>query len=194
MSSKHMVARARRNAETGLSVLERLPGILQCVPDWLAGGVRTSDGPKVSGGGTRGLDGEIINEAAADDDPPQKALRDRRDSIAAHVQGIEQELAHIEAAYGRLSRHLQSLTVLDVEEARRLSNEDTARTWQCANPSCRQVFTYDNDQRPRAERCEPCYRWRKEHAGEDRPHRLVHREPAPACEDCVRVHPKERVA
>ncbi len=180
-SSRDMVSLARSNADRASAVHDRLPAALGRVPDWTAGGVSNGTGPATSGGDHSTLDGKVI-------DARTEQVRDRPDKVARCVQAISAALRSIDRLTTDLETNLRHLEVIDPALAKRLADVEEAQTFQCANPSCRIVLTRTNDTRARAERCEACYRFRLSHGGEDRPHRLVHREPQAACDDCDRIY------
>lgn len=180
--SRDLIALARANAERQQTVAERLPAALSRVLDWTPSGVSNGTGPSVSGGDVTGLDSKL-------DD--RDRWRGRSDRHAAYVQAIQTDLRTIDRITTGLEATLRKLDVLDLDAAQKLAAAAEASSYQCANPACGAWVEGTAEDRLRDHRCEACYRWRKNHGGiEDRPHRLVHRQPVEGCPVChVGVHP-----
>lgn len=181
--SADLIALARANAERAAEVHRRLPVALSNALDWLPSGVSNGTGPKTSGGDHGvGLDQKLNPDGKGE-------LRGRSDPHAALIRAAAAGLASIDRLTTDLEATLRKLTALDPDEARRLAEEAGAVTWECSNPACREVFIYSPDCRPRGGQCKKCFDYWSDprHLHEYRPHRLVHRTPAPACEDCRRV-------
>lgn len=88
-----------------------------------------------------------------------------------------------EAAEGK--RRAQSFRAISEKEAKALlkggdiggaDGESDRYLFACANIACRADVAGTANDRLREGRCEPCYRWRKAHGGNERPRELCHPE------------------
>lgn len=88
------------------------------------------------------------------------------------------ELVHAaETLAGTISSVIDDLNAISLADAKRLIDESSG-VGRCVNPNCDTVVTGVGDDRLRAGRCDPCYRYRLR-TGDDRPRRLIERENVP---------------
>jgi hypothetical protein len=130
-------------------------------------------------GTSTGSDGKVSGGTVADDGSengrvPSMVLArfEKGDPVEQTVSNLIGDLAAMRLAAADALSRVALLKGLDPEKARRLVEEKTPErigAGHCANPHCDTYCSGARDDRLRAGRCDPCRKWRRSHAGEERP-------------------------
>lgn len=129
-----------------------------------------------------GPTGEPLVDASWRDDPVRCSLDRLLGFIVLLREGIEG--CRAELAY---------LNGLPAEEARKLVERRRERAGaECANPACRRWVENTPTDALRAGRCRPCYRWRLDHAGEERPRDLCRADTGARTDESLWPNPPDR--
>jgi len=159
-------------------LFQRLPGILQRVPDYTASGFPTStDGERVKGG-SQGRDGGPTARMVISNDREDWAVAHTHRLIEGFVK-IALELDAMHASAGRLA-------VADPDDLSAVMEVKLpAGVGVCANPNCGRYCAGGPD-RLKAGRCEQCDAYRRKY-GRERDHELCHAVPVGGCDRCERT-------
>lgn len=108
----------------------------------------------------------IADDGSQSGPTPRAALG--RDIISTAARDFARHLDHAARSAETAARIAATLLAIDPDLAQALVDQAPVdRSGNCAN--CGTYVANTPADRIRAGRCEPCYRWRKRHAGEDRP-------------------------
>lgn len=182
-------------AERTLRAATDLPLLLLRLDEWSPAATTSpsTDGGR-AGGTSKPVERKTIpNSCDRGEDPDHEHSKECRVKdqwrIDDHVKKRRELVGFfdtLERALNDYDRIVRFLTPLEQEKARRLAEEEAATGSTCANGNCGAWITGTRDDRARAGRCNVCYEFHRTHGGDDRPHALVHREPIPECNQCIR--------
>jgi hypothetical protein len=130
-----------------------------------------------------GIRSPSLNGAVSGGDDPSFRILDgltnegarRRDKVAANLDSLIRALADVHQRAATAMSMIDKLRALTPERAELLLKA-AGDVQSCANPHCGKIVTGVGNDRLRAGRCQPCFEYRLDHEGSDRPKYLVDRE------------------